>query len=152
MDLKQIKELIQLLEKSGLNKLTIKEKGIEVSLEKSSGGFAPQETHHAVKREAPVVIHSAAETPIKSQQAEEEYDPKNYHKSPMVGTFYRAGKPTEPPFVKEGDSVEVGQVLCIIEAMKVMNEIKSTRKGKVVKIFVENGHPVEFGLPLFVIE
>jgi acetyl-CoA carboxylase biotin carboxyl carrier protein len=151
MDLKQIKELIQLLEKSGLNKLTIKEKGIEVSLEKGSSGY-PQETHHAVKREAPVVIHSAAETPIKPQHVEEEYDLKKAIKSPMVGTFYRAGKPTDPPFVKEGDSVDVGHVLCIIEAMKVMNEIKSTRKGKVVKIFVENGHPVEFGLPLFVIE
>lgn len=151
MDLKQIKELIQLLEKSGLNKLTIKEKGMEISLEKG-GSASLQEISHHVKRDSPVVIHSAAETPIKAQSVEEEYDPKNYHKSPMVGMFYRSSKPTEPSLVNEGDQVEVGQVLCIIEAMKVMNEIKSTKKGKIVKIFVENGLPVEFGQPLFVIE
>ncbi len=151
MDIKQIKELIQLLEKSGLNKLTIKEKGMEISLEKGDS-FHPVESQHVVRREPPVVIHSASDTPIKAQAQEDEYDPKNYVKSPMVGMFYRSSKPTEPPLVKEGDQVEVGHILCIIEAMKVMNEIKSTKKGKIVKIFVENGLPVEFGQPLFVIE
>ena len=151
MDIKQIKELMQLLEKSGLNKLTIKEKGMEISLEKGDSG-QHAEYQHVAKRESPVVIHSAPETPIKALATENEHDPKNFHKSPMVGMFYRSSKPTEPPLVKEGDQVEVGQVLCIIEAMKVMNEIKSTKKGKIVKIFVENGLPVEFGQALFVIE
>lgn len=151
MDLKQIKELIQLLEKSGLHKLTIKEKGMEVSLEKSPMA-STIEVSHPVKREPAVVIHSA-ETPIKPPVTpDEEYDPKNCIKSPMVGTFYRASKPTEAPFASEGDVVDAGQVLCIIEAMKVMNEIKSGKKGKIVKILVENGHPVEFGQPLFVVE
>ncbi len=151
MDIKQIKELMQLLEKSGLNKLTIKDKGMEISLEKS--GSSPQmEPIHPPRRDPPSVIHSPVESSAKQNATEEEHDPKNFIKSPMVGMFYRAGKPTDPPFVKEGDFIEVGQVLCIIEAMKVMNEIKSTKKGKLIKIFVENGHPLEYGQPLFVIE
>ena len=151
MDIKQIKELMQLLEKSGLNKLTIKDKGMEISLEKS--GVSPYaEPHHSIRREPPSVAHSPLETCAKQAGAEEEYSSTNFIKSPMVGMFYRAGKPTDPPFVMEGDLIEVGTVLCIIEAMKVMNEIKSTKKGKLVKIFVENGHPLEYGQPLFVIE
>jgi len=151
MDIKQIKELIQLLEKSGLHRMTIKEKGMEISLEKGLPGIE-QVPHHPVKRES-VVIH-APETPIKAAAPaeNEEIDLKNCIKSPMVGTFYRAAKPTEAPFVSEGATVEAGQVLCIIEAMKVMNEIKSGKKGKITKILVENGHPVEFGQPLFVVE
>lgn len=79
---------------------------------------------------------------------------KNYHviKSPLVGTFYRAPSPGAPPFVEEGDTVSKGQVLCIIEALKVMNEIESDVDGKVVKILVENGQPVEYGQELFYIE
>ncbi len=155
MDLKQIKELIQLLEKSGLNKLTIKEKGIEIALEKNS---APSliESHHLLKKESLSTMHAAPEVSLKPQSIipseEESYDPKNCQKSPMVGMFYRSSKPSEPPFVNEGDSVEKGQVLCIIEAMKVMNEIKSEKKGKIRKILAENGHPVEYGQHLFVIE
>ena len=139
MDLKQIKELIHLLEKSGLQKLTIKEKGMEISLEKGSA-----EQVVPVRRE-PVVIHSAPE-PQQVVKSDAPVDDKQCVKSPMVGTFYRAPKPTDPPFAKEGDSVEVGQVICIVEAMKVMNEIKSNKKGKVTKVLVENGHPVEVRL------
>jgi acetyl-CoA carboxylase biotin carboxyl carrier protein len=72
--------------------------------------------------------------------------------APMVGTFYRAPKPDAPPFVTEGDAVKEGQVLCIIEAMKLMNEIESKLAGRIVKIVVENGQPVEFGQPLFLVE
>lgn len=154
MDLKQIKELIQLLEKSGLNKLTIKEKGIEISLEKNGSSLI--EPHHLVRKESTPVMHAAPEVSLKPQAAihseEVSYDPKNCQKSPMVGMFYRASKPSEPPLVKEGDSVEKGQVLCIIEAMKVMNEIKSEKSGRIIKILAENGHPVEYGQHLFVIE
>jgi acetyl-CoA carboxylase biotin carboxyl carrier protein len=153
MDLKQIKELIQLLEKSGLNKLTIKEKGIEISLEKNSSSLI--ESHHVMKKEPAAVMQALPEASLKSMPLHSEevsYDPKNCQKSPMVGMFYRASKPSEPPFVKEGDSVDKGQVLCIIEAMKVMNEIKSEKSGKIKKILVENGHPVEYGQHLFVIE
>jgi acetyl-CoA carboxylase biotin carboxyl carrier protein len=72
--------------------------------------------------------------------------------SPIVGTFYRASSPDKPPYVEVGDVVKKGQVLCIIEAMKLMNEIESETAGKIVQILVENGHPVEYGQPLFVIE
>jgi acetyl-CoA carboxylase biotin carboxyl carrier protein len=148
MDLKQIKELIQLLEKSGLNKLTIKEKGMEISLEKG-------DLVQPAKRAEQVVIHSTAEVPMKpavTAPSEEECDHKNHVKSPMIGTFYRSPGPGKPNFIEEGQMVEKGQVLCIIEAMKVMNEIKSDRKGVLAKAVVENGHPVEFGQALFVIE
>jgi acetyl-CoA carboxylase biotin carboxyl carrier protein len=90
----------------------------------------------------------------KPSKEEEKKEEKKYHviKSPLVGTFYRAPSPGAPPFVEEGDIVSKGQVLCIIEALKVMNEIESDVDGKVVKILVENGEPVEYGQELFYIE
>jgi acetyl-CoA carboxylase biotin carboxyl carrier protein len=153
MDLKQVKELIQLLEKSGLNKLTIKEKGYEISLEKGAP-HAQIESYQSAKRELAPPLTPQVEPHLKheTQAKEVEVDVKHALKSPMVGMFYRSPTPNDPPFVREGDVVEKGSVICIIEAMKVMNEIKSDRKGKVVKILVDNGHPVEFGQPLFVIE
>ncbi|MEZ0323622.1 MAG: acetyl-CoA carboxylase biotin carboxyl carrier protein [Hydrogenothermaceae bacterium] len=99
-----------------------------------------------VSNPQPVNIETITESPSKKE--------KNYHviKSPLVGTFYRAPSPGAPPFVEEGDTVSKGQVLCIIEALKVMNEIESDVDGKVVKILVENGQPVEYGQELFYIE
>ena len=154
MDLKQIKELIQLLEKSGLNKLTIKEKGYEISLEKGAP-HAPIESYQSAKRE--VVPHVAPHHEVITKadvkpSKEPELDLNHALKSPMVGMFYRSPSPSEPAFIKEGDMVEKGSVVGIIEAMKVMNEIKSDRKGKVIKILIENGHPVEYGQPLIIIE
>jgi len=88
------------------------------------------------------------------EQTKQESTSKNLIeiKSPMVGTFYRAPSPESPPFVEVGQNLDVGQVVCIVEAMKLMNEIKSEIKGKVIEALVENGHPVEFGQPLFLIE
>ena len=90
----------------------------------------------------------------REEEKKEKKEEKKYHviKSPLVGTFYRAPSPGAPPFVEEGDIVSKGQVLCIIEALKVMNEIESDIDGKVVKILVENGQPVEYGQELFYIE
>ncbi len=109
-----------------------------------------------VSAPAPQVIELKEEikTPVGEANIELEASGKKYHviKSPLVGTFYRAPSPGAPPFVEEGDIVSKGQVLCIIEALKVMNEIESDVNGKVVKILVENGQPVEYGQELFYIE
>ena len=92
--------------------------------------------------------------PVEEEEKKETKEEKKYHviKSPLVGTFYRAPSPGAPPFVEEGDIVSKGQVLCIIEALKVMNEIESDIDGKIVKILVKNGEPVEYGQELFYIE
>lgn len=146
MDLKYVKELIQILEKSNLNRLTIKEKnGIEITLEK--GHASPQVTHEYPS--APTIAPAPAPKPAKHTVP---IEVENCVKSPMVGTFYRSESPDSKSFAEVGEEVNVGSPLCIIEAMKVMNEIKSDRRGKVKEILVENGKPVEFGQPLFVIE
>ncbi len=100
------------------------------------------------------VVHSVAAAPLGAEalQAEAEAVPANALTSPMVGTVYVAGEPTAPPFVKVGDMVSEGQTLLIIEAMKVMNPLPSPRAGKVTRIMVSNGDPVEFGEPLMIIE
>ena len=107
-------------------------------------------------------VQPAAPAPAASQPADagdasaaaEPDDTEGLHgiKSPMVGMFYRAPNPDSPPFVEEGDVVSVGQTLCIIEAMKIMNEIEADAKGRVVRVLVENGNPVEYNTPLFLIE
>lgn len=140
-------KLIQILEKSNLNKLSIKEKnGVEITLEK--GQKAHTEEHHAHKREPTVIMHPPEP---QHKKTNESLDPAKCIRSPMVGTFFHAESPADKPFIKDGDSVEVGDTLCIIEAMKVMNEIKSDRKGTVREILVKDGRPVEYGQPLFVI-
>lgn len=141
MDLEKLKELLKELERTSLEEVEIETKDFKLKAR--------------FKKEK---VKAETETlPIQSQQEEnekKEETEKNYYvvKSPMVGTFYRAPAPGAEPFVKEGDKVEKGQVLCIIEALKVMNEIESEVSGIVRKILVENGEPVEYDQPLFYIE
>ncbi len=114
----------------------------------------PKEVINAVSPQTPVVeVKEEIKAGVPQIEVETKAE-KKYHviKSPLVGTFYRAPSPGAPPFVEEGDIVSKGQVLCIIEALKVMNEIESDVNGKVVKILVENGQPVEYGQELFYIE
>ncbi len=101
---------------------------------------------------APVTAPAAAERPAAPLPAEAESSSMVTIEAPMVGTFYRASSPTAEPYASEGDLVKEGQILCIIEAMKLMNEIESKVAGRIVKIFVENAHPVEFGQSLFLID
>ena len=105
----------------------------------------------AVVIAAPAPVAAPAPPPAPAAAVE---PPANHHllKSPIVGTFYRASDPTAPPFAKPGDTVRKGQVLCIVEAMKLMNEIESDVAGEIVKVHPENGHPVQFGEPLFTIK
>ncbi len=154
MDKEFLKELIKILDSSSLTKFELKGKDFELKVEKEPPKVV-------VNENATVEVNSVSVTPSETKTekllppAEDvETDEEKLHviKSPLVGTFYRAPAPGAPPFVEEGDIVSPGQVLCIIEALKVMNEIESDVRGRVVKILVENGQPVEYGQPLFLID
>lgn len=157
MDLKQVKELITLLEKSKLKKLSIKEKnGFEISLEKESDYTEMSiAAKHAASMQAmpphPHVVVSAPES-HKSTDEKKGEDKGKYITSPMVGTFYRSSGPGQPSFVKVGDKVDKNTIVCIVEAMKVMNEVKAGVAGVVKEICIENNQAVEFGTKLFRIE
>jgi acetyl-CoA carboxylase biotin carboxyl carrier protein len=153
MDIRKIKKLIELLEESGIAEIEIKEgeEAVRISRGGSHGAMIPQ--YYAAPQPgpapaaAPVALAAPAAVPTPSKASTENVVP-----SPMVGTYYSASSPTAKAFVAIGDEVKVGQVLCIIEAMKMMNQIESDRAGKVTAIMVKNGDPVEFGQPLFVVE
>jgi len=152
MDLRKLKTLIELVESSGIAELEIQEGEERVRITRALSAAASGGTHTMVPVAlaaggAPVAANGAA--PAASAPREE---PEGHLvKSPMVGTFYRAASPGAKPFVEVGDSVQAGDTLCIIEAMKLMNEIESDKSGVVKQILVENGQPVEFGQPLVVI-
>jgi acetyl-CoA carboxylase biotin carboxyl carrier protein len=151
MDKEFLKELLKMLNSSSLTKFELKTKDFELKVEKE----APQIIQPAEGKEIqPVNVEQFKSEKILPPSEDVETPEEKLHviKSPLVGTFYRAPAPGAPPFVEEGDIVSPGQVLCIIEALKVMNEIESDVRGKVVKILVENGQPVEYGQPLFLID
>ena len=139
-----IEEMLQLMESRGLVELEMEHQGLRIRLKKASGSPAPQVVEYIAGVPHPV---SAAGQPSPPEESR-----RIVIKSPMVGTFYRAPAPDAPPFVEVGQELEVGQVVCILEAMKLMNEIKSEVAGLVAEILVESGAPVEFGQPLFVVE
>ena len=162
MNLQEIKQLIKVVEKSDIGEIEIEEEGFKIRISKNSKFFTPTPAP-AVKQAEPVaqapavpeVPAPAAEPAVEKPEAKEEPvvgDNIVEVRSPMVGTFYRAPAPDADPYVEVGDTVTVGQTLCIIEAMKLMNEIQSEVNGKIVKILVENAQPVEFDQVLFLIE
>lgn len=139
-----IEEMLQLMESRGLVELEMEHQGLRLRLKKASTGPAPQLVEYVTGIPQPAA-QAASGTP-----AEESH--RIIVKSPMVGTFYRAPAPDAPPFVEVGQELEVGQVVCIIEAMKLMNEIKAEVAGRIAEVLLENGAPVEFGQPLFSVE
>lgn len=154
MDIRKVKKLIELLEESGIAEIEIKEGEEAVRISRApTGTVVPQFISAPVQppAAAPAPATAPAAAPAAAAPARRK-DEANYVTAPMVGTFYAAPSPTAKPFVQIGDSVKEGDVLCIIEAMKMMNQIESDRAGKVTAIMVKNGEPVEFGQPLFVIE
>jgi acetyl-CoA carboxylase biotin carboxyl carrier protein len=151
MNIKEIKEMVTLMNENGLVELEIEKDGMRIRLKKTSGGTIEALSGPiAVSMEkAQQQISQAALAPAAPEKAAT----KTVEiKSPMVGTFYRAPSPESAPYVEVGQTIEPGQVICIIEAMKLMNEIKSEVKGKLLEILVDNAEPVEFGQPLFLIE
>lgn len=166
MDFKQIQELVRLVNKSSISELSIEQDKFKITIKREHGAEhiqvlpaeayqvplaampaavpAPQSAPAPAQQEMPVTLQPAAESQPKSNQV--------VIKSPMIGTFYRSAGPDKPLFVNVGDSVEPGKVVCIIEAMKLFNEIESEVSGKIVKVLVEDASPVEFDQPLFLVE
>jgi acetyl-CoA carboxylase biotin carboxyl carrier protein len=152
MDLNLIKKLVKLVDSSEITDLEIEEEGLRVKIAKKIRGV-----HAAAQPQ--IMAHAPAPTEQASKSSDEKSAEKtekaeNTHevRSPIVGTFYRAPAPDADPYIQIGDTVSEGSVLCIVEAMKLMNEIESDVSGKVLKVLAENGKPVEYNQPLFLIQ
>lgn len=154
MDLDIIKRLIKMVDSSGITDLAIEEGELKIRISKKvrvQGSSQPQTYLHYTPPQAELPSPSA-ETSSKAKEEPAANSNAYEIRSPIVGTFYRAPAPDADPYVQVGETVTKGTILCIVEAMKLMNEIESDVDGKVVKIFVENGKPVEYNQPLFLIE
>lgn len=162
MDIKQIQELVKLINKTSIGEITIEEDGTKITIKQKKdpsqkiytggGGFSNSvSTPQQVSAPAPAPAASAAPA-AGSVPATPKTDNLITIKSPMIGTFYRQQGPDKPLFVSVGDEVTPGKVVCIIEAMKLFNEIESEIKGKIVKVLVEDASPVEYDQPLFLVE
>ncbi|MFZ1623335.1 MAG: acetyl-CoA carboxylase biotin carboxyl carrier protein [Gammaproteobacteria bacterium] len=149
MDIRKVKKLIELLEESGLSELEITEGEESIRISRNTTAAAVQYTLPPQAQQA-AAAPAAAATPGRAAAASEE--PAGHRVlSPMVGTYFEASSPGTPSFVRIGDQVQAGDTLCIIEAMKMMNQIEADVAGKVVAALAKNGEPVEFGQPLFII-
>jgi acetyl-CoA carboxylase biotin carboxyl carrier protein len=164
LKIQEIRELIKLIDKSSINEFKYENDGSKIVLKKNNGTASAYQVEEApvqpvIQKAEPSVQPAAAAEPVKASQeatvekgkAEED---ESLHKvvSPMVGTFYSASSPENPPFVKPGDQVSKDSIVCIIEAMKLFNEIESEVNGEIVKVLVENGQLVEYGQPLFLVK
>lgn len=149
MDLRKLKKLIDLVEESGIAELEVTEGEEKVRITRATPAMTMQAMQMPMQMQTyPITTAQPAPAPVAAPVA----DLSNAVKSPMVGTFYRASGPDAKPFIEIGQSVALGDTLCIIEAMKLMNEIEADRAGVVKAILTENGQPVEYGEPLFIIE
>ena len=151
MDIRKVKKLIELLEESGISELEISEgeESVRISRHPRLG------MQMAAAQPAPVIQAAPAAAPAMAATSPGERAPRNDEHtvtSPMVGTYYASASPGAKPFVEIGSEIKVGQILCIIEAMKMMNQIESDKEGRVTAMLAKNGEPVEFGQPLFIIE
>jgi len=157
MDIKQIQDLIKFVSKSGVNEVSIEEQDFKITIKTTQEptyvtATVPQQVH-AAPAPTQVAASPAAPTPAPVASSAAADDSKYITiKSPMIGTFYRSSSPDKPNFVSVGDEIAEGQVLCIIEAMKLFNEIESEVSGKIVKVLVDNSQPVEYDQPLFLVE
>jgi len=151
MDIKFIKKLIKLVEESNIGEIQISRFGTRIRISKNGIGASVQSSGKTVAVPPPPLEKMEK---VKKEEIKSEEEKRNLFvvKSPIVGTFYRAPAPDANPYVEIGDIVKEGQVLCIIEAMKLMNEIESEISGKIVDILVKNAEPVEYGQELFLIE
>jgi acetyl-CoA carboxylase biotin carboxyl carrier protein len=153
MDFKDIKELIRVFDKSELNKLKVKEGEFEISMQRGFEGVvttvsaAPAVAAPVAAVSAPVATVNVASTEIATTAKS-----GDMINSPMVGTFYSSPSPESPAFVNVGDTVKKGQTLCILEAMKIMNEVEAEFDCKILEILVKDGSPVEYDMPIFVVE
>ena len=158
MDIKQIQELVKLINKTNIGEITIEEEGVKITVKQKKdpvqhivAGSASPVYSSPPPTQAPASNTVAAAPPAKAAEAPKA-DNLITIKSPMIGTFYRQSGPGKPIFASVGDEVTVGKVVCIIEAMKLFNEIESEVKGKIVKVLVEDASPVEYDQPLFLVD
>lgn len=157
MDIKQIQDLIKFVAKSGVNEVSIEEKDFKITIKTSQeptyvtatlpAPVAAPQTPAAVPAAAPAPAAPAAVTPAAAADSN-----LVTIKSPMIGTFYRSSSPDKPPFVSVGDEISAGKVICIVEAMKLFNEIESEVSGKIVKVLVDDAQPIEYDQPLFLVD
>lgn len=157
MDIKQIQELIKFVHKSGVNEVSIEEKDFKITIKTNQ---APTVVNASIPAAAPAVA-AAPQVPAPAPAAVPAVPPAAPTaddsklitiKSPMIGTFYRSASPEKPVFVNVGDEIKPGQVLCIVEAMKLFNEIEAEVSGRIVKVLVDNASPIEYDQPLFLVE
>jgi len=153
MDIKQIQDLIKFVSKSGVNEVAIEEKDFKITIKTNQ---EPTFVTAAVPAVAPLAaaqapVAPAAATPVVAAPVDENANFITV-KSPMIGTFYRSAGPGKPQFINVGDDITPGKVLCIVEAMKLFNEIESELSGRIVKILVDDAQPVEYDQPLFVVD
>lgn len=154
MNKKEIEELIRFVSKAGVSEVSLEQKDFKITIKNASREM------QVVTAPAPAVVHVAPSVaapvaaPATAAPATKATDESKYHvvKSPMIGTFYRQPSPDKPNFVNVGDEVKQGQVICIIEAMKLFNEIESDVKGRIVKVLVDNSTPIEYDQPLFLVD
>lgn len=157
MDIKQIQELVKLINKTNIGEITIEEEGVKITVKQKkdpvqhiiAGTSAPS---YAAPAASAAPTAPAASAPVATKPAEPKADNFVTIKSPMIGTFYRQAGPGKPIFASVGEEVTPGKVVCIIEAMKLFNEIESEVKGKIVKVLVEDASPVEYDQPLFLVD
>ncbi len=160
MDFKQIQELIRMINKSNIGEVSIEEKGLKLTIKQKQDqvtqviNSAPVQSYAPPAQQAASLPSSVASGATDKTRPATEAAPSNLVtiKSPMIGTFYRSPSPDKPSFLNVGDDVTVGKVVCIIEAMKLFNEIESEVSGKIVKVLVDDASPVEYDQPLFLVE
>lgn len=157
MDVSKLRELIGIFEEAALSELDYEVKGVRIRLKKERTQLAAAEGASTVLEQAGTAQSSDVNSPVVHGEAsalrEREVSAERpVISAPMVGVCYRSPAPDAPPFVQPGDFIEEGQTVCVIEAMKLMNEVRSPLSGRLLEVLVENGEPVEFGQPLFVLE
>jgi len=158
MKLSEIQELIKFVVKSGATEVTYEIKGFKLTIKAPGKNGGDQQQHFVVQAPVSAPVHhvpvsAEKKIPAKQQETSATDDSKYITiKSPMIGTFYRSSSPDKPSFANVGDEIKKGQTICIIEAMKLFNEIESEFSGKIVKVLVEDSMPVEYDQPLFLVE
>ena len=151
MKIKEIQEIINFIKKSDLDDVSIETENIKIRVKKNNGNFTTIEQPKVVKTEIQPQITNI-EKKVTEEKKENLSNNNIIIKSPMIGTFYRSPNPESDPFVSEGDSIKIGQTICIVEAMKLFNDIESEVSGKIVKILVDDNSPIEFDQPLFEVD
>lgn len=159
MDIKQIQDLIKFVAKSGVNEVSIEEQDFKITIKANQEPTyvtanipSPMPVAQAPVQQAQAAAAAAVEAPAVSMPVADDTSKYITIKSPMIGTFYRSASPDKPSFVNVGDDIQAGDVVCIVEAMKLFNEIESEVSGKIVKVLVDNAQPVEYDQPLYLVD